>query len=107
MDGRLDVSHQHAFTAQKANCILDYIKRSVVQIERGDPAPLNLRPDMESSVQEKHEPAGACSEEGHKNDPRDEHLSYEDRLKMLPRQWSQLQADTVQGAFRLLFLAVY
>jgi len=31
-----------------------------------------LRPDVESSVQERHGPAGVCPEEGHKNDPRDE-----------------------------------
>jgi len=30
-----------------------------------------LRPDVESAVQERHGPVGACPEEGHKNDPRD------------------------------------
>jgi len=29
-------------------------------------------PDVESSVQESHRPAGAHPEEGHKHDPRDE-----------------------------------
>ena len=37
---------------------------------------------MEPSVQERHRPVGVHSDEGHKNDPRDEDsLSYEDRLK--------------------------
>ena len=43
------------------------------QVEGGDPAPLNcpgeasskaLHPNVESSVQERHEPVGVCSEEG-------------------------------------------
>ena len=50
------------------------------QGEGGDPAPLNcvgetspgvLRPDVESSVQERHGAVRACPKEGHKNDPRD------------------------------------
>ena len=50
------------------------------QDERGDPAPLLcageaspgvLRPDVESSVQEKHVALEACPEEGHKNELRD------------------------------------
>ena len=47
------------------------------QDEGGDPAPLLcageaspgiLRPDMESSVEERHRHVGAHPEEGHKND---------------------------------------
>ena len=46
----------------------------------GDPAPLLcagetspgvLHPDLESSVQKRHRPVGACPEDGHKNDLRD------------------------------------
>ena len=48
-------------------------------VKGGDPAPLLctgeaspglLHPDVESSVQERHRPVGACQEEGHKNDQR-------------------------------------
>jgi len=39
---------------------------------------------MESSVQERHGPIGACLEKGHKKVIRGmEYLSYEDRLRML------------------------
>ena len=50
------------------------------QVKGGDPASLFCtgedspgvsHPDMESSVQERHGPVGACPEKGHKNDPRD------------------------------------
>ena len=50
------------------------------QVEGDDPAPLLctgeaspgvLPPDVESLVQERHEPVGTYPEEGHKNDPRD------------------------------------
>ena len=49
--------------------------------EGGDPAPLlcteeaslgELHPDVETSVQERHGPVGTHSEEGHKNNPKDE-----------------------------------
>jgi len=78
--GKLDMSPQCALAAQKANHILGCIKRSIVRMSRGDSAPLLcagetssevLHPEVESSVQERHGPAGACPEEGHKNDARD------------------------------------
>jgi len=56
-------------------------KRHGQQAEGGDPAPLLcagetsaivLYPDAESSVQERHRLVGVHSEEGHKNDPRNE-----------------------------------
>ena len=76
VDGKLDMSQQCAPMAQKPNCILGCIKRS---IKRGDPAlllctgeasPGVLHPDVESSVQERDRLVGVCPEEGHKNDQR-------------------------------------
>ena len=37
----------------------------------GEASPGVLHPDVESSVQERHKPVGACPEEGYKNNPRD------------------------------------
>ena len=42
-----------------------------------------LCPDAESSVRGRCGPVGAHPDEGHKNDPRMEHLSYEDSLREL------------------------
>ena len=51
-----------------------------LQVEGGDPVPLLcagetlpgiVHPDVESSVQKRHGPAGAYPEEGQKNEPRD------------------------------------
>jgi len=78
VDGKLDMSQQRAFTAQKANRILGCIKRSVASRVRGYPAPLLCTadtspgvpcPDVESSIQETHRPVGVHPKEGHKNDP--------------------------------------
>ena len=79
VDGKLDMSQRCALAVQKASCILGCIKRSVASRLRevslplcsGETSPGVLHPDVESSVQERHGPVGACPEEGHKNDPRD------------------------------------
>ena len=56
-------------------------KKHGQQFDGGDPvlllctveaSPGVLCPDLESSVQKRHRPAGVCPKEGHKNDPRDE-----------------------------------
>ena len=57
-----------------------------------------LRPDGESSAQERHRAIGAHPEEGHKNDPRDGTAPYEDRLSAevcsmeKGRLWGDLRA---------------
>jgi len=80
VDGKLDMGQHCALMTLKANRILNCIKRRGANRARDDPAPLLcvveassgvLCPDVESSVQEKHGPVGACPEEGRKNDPRD------------------------------------
>ena len=75
MDGKLDMSQQCALTAQKANHIFGRNKRNVASKAREVILPelvrSHLHPDVESSVQESHEPVGVHPEEGHKNDPRD------------------------------------
>jgi len=80
VDEKLDVSHQCVLAAQKANCILGCIKRSVASRSRGVTLLLYsalVRSHLESCVQlwsplaqERHEAVGAGPEEGHKNDPR-------------------------------------
>ena len=54
MNGRLDMSQQHDLTAQKANCILGCIKRSVASRVREVVLPLCsalMRPHLECCVQ--------------------------------------------------------
>jgi len=76
VDGKLDMSQQCAFSAEKASCILGCIKRSIASRSRdmilstSKTSPGALHPDVEFSVQESHGPVGAHPEEGHKNDPR-------------------------------------
>jgi len=41
-------------------------------LRAGETSPTVLRPDVESSVQQRHGAVGACPEEGQKNAPRDE-----------------------------------
>ena len=73
-------------------CPVLHPKQHGQQGEGGDPAPLLcadeashgvLRPNVESSTQERYRPVGTCPEEGHQNHPRMEHLSCEDRLREL------------------------
>jgi len=55
-------------------------KKRDQHVKGGDPAPIlcageastgELHLVVESSVQERHGPVGACPEEGHRNEPRD------------------------------------
>ena len=77
MDGKLDMSQQCALTALKANCILVCIRRCMANRLRevilplcaGEASPGVLRPDVESSVQERYQHVDVRPEEGQKNDP--------------------------------------
>ena len=54
LDGQLDVNQQGTLAAQKANCILGYIKRSVVSRLREVILPLNTalqRPHLKYCIQ--------------------------------------------------------
>ena len=79
VDGKLDMSQQGTLSAQKANHILGYVKRSVVSRLREVISPLYaalMRPHLSYCIQmqtgqEKHGPDGVHPEEGHKNNLRD------------------------------------
>ncbi|PKU48494.1 rna-directed dna polymerase from mobile element jockey-like [Limosa lapponica baueri] len=80
VDEKLDMSWQYALAAQKANCILGCIKRSVSSRSREvilplysalvRPPPGVLCPALESSTQEGHGPVGTGPAEGHENHQR-------------------------------------
>ena len=69
----------------KVNGILECIKRNVASRVRdpllcaGEASPGALRPDVESSIQDRHGAAGAHPEEGHKSGMTQ--LSYKDRMR--------------------------
>ncbi|PKU42453.1 rna-directed dna polymerase from mobile element jockey-like [Limosa lapponica baueri] len=78
MDERLNMSWQCALAAQKANCILCCIKRSMASRSRevilppcsGETPPGILQAALESSTQEGHGPVWTGPVEGHKNGQR-------------------------------------
>jgi len=80
VEKKLDMSHQCALTAQKANHILGCIKRSAVSRSREVILPLHfaimrpppgvLHPALEPAAEEGHGCVGAGPEEGHKVDQR-------------------------------------
>jgi len=88
---KLDISHQCALAAQKANCILGCTKRSMASRARegilplysGDSPPGVLCPALETPAQERHGPVGVGPEEVTKMIRELEHLSCEDRLREL------------------------
>jgi len=78
VDEKLDMSHQCALAAQKANCILGCIPSSmasrlmevILPLCSDEILPGVLCPALEPSVQERHGPVGVGPEEGDKNDLR-------------------------------------
>jgi len=80
VDEKLDMSHQCALAAQKADSVLGCIKRSMASRSRevilllyshsGETPPGVLHPPLEISAQEKHGAVEAGPEEGDKNDLR-------------------------------------
>ncbi|KAK4825667.1 hypothetical protein QYF61_001490 [Mycteria americana] len=109
VDEKLDMSWQCVLAAQKASCILGFIKRSVASRSREGILPLYsalVRPPRgtASSLQEGHGPVGAGPEEATKMVRGLEHLSCEDRLRELglfSLEKRRLQGDLI-AAFQYL-----
>ena len=84
---KLDISQQCSLAVQKANHVLDCIKRSMASRWREMILPLYsalVRPHLEhSSVQERHGSVDLCPKEGPQNGPRDRIPPYKDRLREL------------------------
>jgi len=93
VDEKPDVSHQCALTAQKASCIQGCSKRSVARRSRKvilplfsalvRPPPGVLHLALEPSAQEGHGAVGAGPQEATNIMKGMEHLSYEERLRVL------------------------
>jgi len=73
-------------------------KKRGQEVEGGDPAPLLcagetspgvLHPNVESSVQDRHEAVGVHPGEGHKNDPRDGKPPCKNRLSWGCAAWGR------------------
>ncbi|PKU43954.1 rna-directed dna polymerase from mobile element jockey- hypothetical protein [Limosa lapponica baueri] len=78
VDEKLNMTQQCVFAAQKANCILGYLKSSVASRSRevilplcsGKIPPGVLCTALESSTRKGHGPIGVSPEEGHEDDQR-------------------------------------
>ena len=67
--GKPTISANHRLHQKK--CV-QQVREVILSLHcTGETSPGVLRPDVESSVQERHEPVGVHPEEGHESDPRD------------------------------------